>query len=302
MPSRDHVALYSVLVDGGEIAQEFRDRIKEIVVVDHLRLPDSCTIVLSFPKAEGIDEQPFKIGGKLELRLGAKDEQASETLFRGDVVALEPEFGAGGCGLTVRCYDRAHLLHRSAQGARLPEPDGDGHRQEGRVRERPDLRRRRERRSARLRPAGQPDRLGLHLGPGRALRLRVRRERPDGAVPPARARRHGRAGVAGRADVLPPARHRRAAGERGDAARPRPQDQAGDRELRHAARAGGEHRPRPRRGHGCLRRRHPARRHRAGQEPRRGRRADAGAARQAGQRLHRRRGRRPGQPARSAPA
>jgi phage protein D len=113
MPSRDHVALYSVLVDGGEIAQEFRDRIKEIVVVDHLRLPDACTIVLSFPKAEGIDQQPFKIGGKLELRLGAKDEQASETLFRGDVVALEPEFGAGGCGLTVRCYDRAHLLHRS---------------------------------------------------------------------------------------------------------------------------------------------------------------------------------------------
>ena len=113
MPSRDHVALYSLLVDGAEIAQEHRDRIKEIRVVDHLRLPDVCTIILTFPKADGIDEQPFTIGSQLEVRLGAKDEQASETLFKGDVVSLEPEFGAGGCGLLVRSYDRAHLLHRS---------------------------------------------------------------------------------------------------------------------------------------------------------------------------------------------
>ena len=111
--SREHVPTYTILVDGGELAQEHRDRIKEIRVVDHLRLPDVCTISVAFPKADGIDGQPFGIGKALEVRLGARAEQAPQTLFKGDVVSLEPVFGAGGCALTVNAYDRAHLLHRS---------------------------------------------------------------------------------------------------------------------------------------------------------------------------------------------
>jgi len=111
--SREHVPTYEILVDGGELAQEHRDRIKEIRVVDHLRLPDVCTVSVTFPKADGIDSQPFEIGRQIEVRLGAIEEQAPQTLFRGDVVSLDPVFGAGGCALTVRAYDRAHLLHRS---------------------------------------------------------------------------------------------------------------------------------------------------------------------------------------------
>jgi phage protein D/phage baseplate assembly protein gpV len=111
--SREHVPTYEILVDGGELSQEHRDRIKEIRVVDHLRLPDVCAISIQFPKAEGIDSQPFEIGKQIEVRLGAREKEAAETLFKGDVVSLEPIFGAGGCSLTVNAYDRAHLLHRS---------------------------------------------------------------------------------------------------------------------------------------------------------------------------------------------
>jgi uncharacterized protein involved in type VI secretion and phage assembly len=111
--SREHVSTYEILVDGGELSQEHRDRIKEIRVVDHLRLPDVCTVSVTFPKADGIDSQPFVIGKQIEVRLGAIEEQAPQTLFKGDVVSLDPVFGAGGCALTVRAYDRAHLLHRS---------------------------------------------------------------------------------------------------------------------------------------------------------------------------------------------
>jgi Rhs element Vgr protein len=111
--SREHVPTYEILVDGGELTQEHRDRVKEIRVVDHLRLPDVCTVSITFPKADGIDSQPFEIGKQIEVRLGAIEEQAPQTLFKGDVVSLDPVFGAGGCALTVRAYDRAHLLHRS---------------------------------------------------------------------------------------------------------------------------------------------------------------------------------------------
>jgi uncharacterized protein involved in type VI secretion and phage assembly len=111
--SKDHVALYTITVDGVEIPREQRDRLKEIKVVNNLRLPDVCTISVTYPKLEGIDSHPFAIGGKLEVRLGAKEEQATETLFKGDIVTLEPSFGSGGVALLVRAFDRAHLLHRS---------------------------------------------------------------------------------------------------------------------------------------------------------------------------------------------
>jgi uncharacterized protein involved in type VI secretion and phage assembly len=111
--SKEHVALYTVTVNGAEIDRAQRDRLKEIRVVNNLRLPDVCTLSITYPKLEGIDKHPFVIGGKLEVRLGAKEKQATETLFKGDIVTLEPSFGSGGVALLVRAFDRAHLLHRS---------------------------------------------------------------------------------------------------------------------------------------------------------------------------------------------
>lgn len=111
--AEEHVSSYDVLIDGQPLAQEHKDRIKEIRVVDYLRLPDVCTVQITYPRAEGIDTQPFQIGKPLEVRLGAREQLAPRALFKGQVVSLEVEFGAGGCGVLVRAYDRAHLLHRS---------------------------------------------------------------------------------------------------------------------------------------------------------------------------------------------
>jgi uncharacterized protein involved in type VI secretion and phage assembly len=111
--NQEQAASYSVLVDGVEIDQEQKDRLKEVRVVDYLRLPDVCTLAITYPRGEGIDSHPFEIGSALEVRLGAADELAPQTLFRGQIVTLEPEFGSGGCSVLVRAYDRSHLLHRS---------------------------------------------------------------------------------------------------------------------------------------------------------------------------------------------
>ena len=111
--SEEHVSSYDVLVDGADISQDEKDRIKEIRVVNYLRLPDVCTIDVTYPRGEGIDSMPFAVGKDLEIRLGAREALAPVTLFQGQVVTIECEFGAGGCRGMVRAYDRAHLLHRS---------------------------------------------------------------------------------------------------------------------------------------------------------------------------------------------
>ena len=111
--NRNQAASYTVLVDGVEIAPEQRDCVKDIRIVDFLRLPDVCTVQITYPRGDGVDSQPFRIGKALEVRLGAADELVAHTLFKGEVVTIEPEFGAGGCSVRVRAYDRAHVLHRS---------------------------------------------------------------------------------------------------------------------------------------------------------------------------------------------
>jgi phage protein D len=111
--NKEQAAPYEVLVDGQGIAPEQLDRITEIRVVDYLRLPDVCTVQIVYPRAEDIDSQPFAVGAVLELRLGAAEELVPATLFTGQVATVEPEFGSGGCSLTVRAFDRTQLLHRS---------------------------------------------------------------------------------------------------------------------------------------------------------------------------------------------
>lgn len=116
--SEHNVALYSILVDGDEIDDELAKSIREVRVLNYLRLPDLCTLSAVYRKgAEGedqpIDSNPFDIGKQLEVKLGAKHQLTTTTLFRGQIVSLELDFGAGGVELHVRGFDRSHVLIRS---------------------------------------------------------------------------------------------------------------------------------------------------------------------------------------------
>jgi phage protein D len=113
--SKDFVAAYDVLLGGAPIDPDLKGLIKEIRVVDHLRLPDVCSFSVIYPGAERLDQHPFAIATALEIRLGATEDTQATTLFRGEIVTLEPEFGAGSVELHVRAYDRSHRLHRSRQ-------------------------------------------------------------------------------------------------------------------------------------------------------------------------------------------
>jgi uncharacterized protein involved in type VI secretion and phage assembly len=113
-----HVALYSVLVEGAEVDETLSSRIREVRILSYLRLPDMCTISLVYPKGvEGedqpIDSHPFDIGATLEVKLGARDQLTTTSLFKGQVVSQEVTFGAGGVELMVRGYDRSHALIRA---------------------------------------------------------------------------------------------------------------------------------------------------------------------------------------------
>ena len=113
-----NVALYSILVDGSEVDESLSKRIREVRILSYLRLPDMCTLSVVYQKGnEGedqpIDSHPFDIGKSLEIKLGARDQLTTTSLFKGQVVSQELNFGAGGVELMVRGYDRSHALIRA---------------------------------------------------------------------------------------------------------------------------------------------------------------------------------------------
>jgi uncharacterized protein involved in type VI secretion and phage assembly len=112
-----HVSLYTILVDGSEIDADLSRRVREVRIQNYLRLPDLCTVAASFPKGaseqgEPVDQSPFDIGATLEIRLGAREDLTTASVFRGEIVTLEPRWGAGGVELLVRAYDHSHVLMR----------------------------------------------------------------------------------------------------------------------------------------------------------------------------------------------
>lgn len=113
------VAQAKIEVEGRPLAPELLEQVREVKVASYLRLPDVCSIVVSLnagtPEGAGeaMDKQPFKVGAKLEVKLGARDATTTATLFKGDVLTLEPHFGAGGLELVVRAFDPLHKLQRS---------------------------------------------------------------------------------------------------------------------------------------------------------------------------------------------
>jgi uncharacterized protein involved in type VI secretion and phage assembly len=116
--SERHVALYSVLVDGSEVDETLSSRIREVRILSYLRLPDMCTVSIVYQKGKDgedqpIDSHPFDIGKSLEVKLGARDQLTTTSLFKGQVVSQEVNFGAGGVELLVRGYDRSHALIRA---------------------------------------------------------------------------------------------------------------------------------------------------------------------------------------------
>jgi uncharacterized protein involved in type VI secretion and phage assembly len=113
-----NVALYSILVDGTELPEDLGKRIREVRILSYLRLPDMCTLSIVYQKGkEGedqpIDSHPFDIGKSLEVKLGARDQLTTTSLFKGQLVSQELNFGAGGVELMVRGFDRSHILIRA---------------------------------------------------------------------------------------------------------------------------------------------------------------------------------------------
>ena len=108
-----HVAGVEVLVAGAAISPDYRNMMVEVKVVDSLTLPDMALIRIVDPKGENVDSHPLQLGKDLEIKAAATGDRATTSIFKGQIAAVEPEFGQKGCTICVRAYDKAHKLNRA---------------------------------------------------------------------------------------------------------------------------------------------------------------------------------------------
>jgi phage protein D len=110
--AEQHVAGIDVLVAGAKLDPKWRDATLEVKVVDSLTLPDMALVRLADPKGDSIDSHPLQLGKELEIKAGATGDRATTRIFKGEIAAVEPEFTAKGCIISIRAYDKAHKLNR----------------------------------------------------------------------------------------------------------------------------------------------------------------------------------------------
>jgi uncharacterized protein involved in type VI secretion and phage assembly len=111
--SDQHVASTSIRINGTILAPELMELLTEVKIKESLLTPASALLRFSDPGLGHVDDKHFDIGGQIEISLGAQGETSLEPIFKGDIVAFEPEFLKDGCVISVRAYDHSHRLQRT---------------------------------------------------------------------------------------------------------------------------------------------------------------------------------------------
>jgi phage protein D len=107
-----HVAGIDILVAGANLDPKWRDSMIEMKVVDSLTLPDMALVRLKDPTGDAVDSHPLQLGKDIEIKTSATGEPATTSIFKGQIAAVEPEFGQQGVVISIRAYDKAHKLNR----------------------------------------------------------------------------------------------------------------------------------------------------------------------------------------------
>lgn len=117
MPNEALVNLAAVAITiAGTLREDIASDLEEVVVDQSYNLPSMLSIRLHDPSFKWIDDESLKIGVAIKVKLlpakttGMSEDEAE--VFDGEVVALEPEFAAGGQHtIVIRGYDKSHRLH-----------------------------------------------------------------------------------------------------------------------------------------------------------------------------------------------
>jgi phage protein D/phage baseplate assembly protein gpV len=103
-----------VKVDGQDLPPAVMNDLIEVTVDSSLHLPDMFTLHIHDEALKWLDTDALPLGKEVEISALPEAGGASQVLMKGEITALEPDFGDGTqATLLVRGYARSHRLHRT---------------------------------------------------------------------------------------------------------------------------------------------------------------------------------------------
>lgn len=102
----------SVEIDGQPLSSELRPSLEEIIVDDHLHLPDMFVLVFRDLERKVVSDAKLKIGSTVVISSTSIGGTKPQPLITGEVTAIEAEYDTLGGRARVRGYDPSHRFHR----------------------------------------------------------------------------------------------------------------------------------------------------------------------------------------------
>ena len=96
----------------GRLPDAWQNQLVRCVVDENVGLPDAATITFRDPNHELLTETRITIGTRIRVSVATLDKQAQESLFSGEVTALELDSDSTGSFTVVRAMSLAHRLSR----------------------------------------------------------------------------------------------------------------------------------------------------------------------------------------------
>ena len=127
MPEAQELASQIYLsIGGAEVSKSDMQELVEVVVDQHVHLPDFFTLRLHDNELKLLDSGPFELTKEIMIESATAD-GTKVTLFKGEITALEPVFKEGmNAELVVQGYDKSHRLFRNTRSkAYLNKKDSD---------------------------------------------------------------------------------------------------------------------------------------------------------------------------------
>jgi phage protein D len=111
MPEGEFSVLPRVQVGGADLDEALRPLLEQVVVDDHLHLPDMFVLTFRDTSRDVLSRAHVEIGTRVRVSTSAPGGGRPELLVAGEVTALEAEYDQGGSRVVVRGYDESHRLH-----------------------------------------------------------------------------------------------------------------------------------------------------------------------------------------------
>lgn len=110
--AKQHVAGFTIKLDG---QTQKLDTLLSFDIKRALGQPSAMTLKLSPERGKPMPVDTYAPGKQIEASIGSIKDNSLQVVFKGEIVAMEPEFREDGPLLGIRAYDKAHRLMRGTQ-------------------------------------------------------------------------------------------------------------------------------------------------------------------------------------------